>query len=59
MLYKLEWLDLHPNALIYAALGDNLLVSMTKFVAAGLTGSAAMLSEAIHSTVDSGNLGRW
>lgn len=37
---------------VHAALAGNLLVALTKFAAAWWTGSSAMVSEAIHSTVD-------
>ena len=40
---------------IYAALVGNSLVATTKFIAAAITGSSAMLSEGIHSVVDTGN----
>ena len=42
---------------IYAALVGNALIAVTKFVAAAITGSAAMMAEGIHSLVDTGNQG--
>lgn len=43
------------HKVIYAALIGNALIAVTKFVAAVITGSSAMISEGIHSVVDTGN----
>lgn len=42
---------------VYAAIVGNFLIAVTKFVAAGISGSSAMLAEGIHSLVDTGNGG--
>ena len=43
------------SKVVYAALGGNLLVAVSKFTAASVSGSSAMLTEAIHSTSDCTN----
>lgn len=43
------------KTVIFAALTGNALIALTKFIAAAVTGSAAMLAEGVHSVVDTGN----
>jgi cation diffusion facilitator family transporter len=64
--YRNAWSDLffvlqgerrmaESKTVVYGALAGNLGIAVTKFIAASITGSSAMLSEAIHSLVDTGN----
>jgi cation diffusion facilitator family transporter len=43
------------SKVVYAAMAANLGIAVTKFLAAAVTGSSAMLSEAIHSVIDTSN----
>lgn len=44
-----------PTRAVFLALGANGAIAVAKYVAAAVTGSGAMLAEAVHSTADCGN----
>lgn len=53
MAYK--WGGFRENIVLYGALLANVGIAVAKFMAAAVTGSSSMLTEGVHSLVDSGN----
>lgn len=52
---KEQGVEQESKTAIFAAVIGNILIAVTKFIAAFFTGSSAMVSEGIHSLVDTGN----